>query len=154
MSIRVTAHFDGACMPTNPGGWATYGWVARRGGRTVREDLGVVGVGPAMSNNVAEYAAALAALTWLLALPEPPRDIEMVGDSKLVVEQMSGRWAIRAGRYVPLHRRLRQLVDGAEPKVAWRHVPRERNAEADALSKRAYHERERLPRSPLAALLA
>jgi ribonuclease HI len=148
----LVAHFDGACEPRNPGGWATYGYVLHRGPQEVARGLGVVGEGPAMSNNVAEYAAATHALERALDLRSPGEALRMVGDSKLVVEQMKGAWRIQEGRYAPLARSLRAFAAKVED-LTWVHVPRGQNALADALSKQAYAQRLALPRSPLGALL-
>lgn len=130
--------FDGACEPRNPGGWATYGYVIRQNGQVLTQGKGCVGHGCGMTNNVAEYAGLIAGLQQVLDLNQAG-PIEVRGDSQLVINQVSGRWACRAANLQPFRQQAldlaRQIGD-----VAWRWVPREQNTEADALSKQAYHE--------------
>lgn len=88
------------------------------------------------SNNVAEYAGLLAGLEGALRL-DPAPYIEVRMDSKLVVEQMSGRWKIKhedmrrlAGQCQDVVRRI--VAGGGSVRYTW--IPRERNKAADALS--------------------
>ena len=60
-------------------------------------------------------------------------------DSKLVVEQVAGRYKVRSADLAPLHRQAVGLLRGF-PKVAVRHVPREKNRGADALANKAIDE--------------
>ena len=53
-------------------------------------------------------------------------------DSKLVIEQLAGRWKVRQPHLKPLHAQARALLDSFE-RVDLAHVPREENTEADAL---------------------
>jgi probable phosphoglycerate mutase len=57
-------------------------------------------------------------------------------DSKLVVEQMSGRWRVRHPDLQPLHAQGRELAR-ALPKVSFGWIPRERNSYADRLANEA-----------------
>jgi ribonuclease HI len=152
--VRLVAYFDGACEPRNPGGVATYGWAIFRapeeGGapELLREGRGCVARGgPRATNNVAEYSALIFALEALLDLaraePLGPMRVEVSvrGDSQLVVRQVVGAWACRALHLRPAVDRARALLrelerSALEVALAW--VPREENAYADALSKRAY----------------
>jgi len=59
------------------------------------------------SNNVAEYAAFIAALEYLLDNALTSERVVICGDSNLVVQQMLGNWAIRKGAYVTLARHAR-----------------------------------------------
>jgi probable phosphoglycerate mutase len=79
----------------------------------IAEGLGVA------TNNVAEYTAAIRVL--------------LRSDSRLVIEQLAGRWKIKNPTLQQLHRRARSLV-GAFERVQFEHVPRERNVEADRLA--------------------
>ncbi len=90
------------------------------------------------SNNVAEYRGMLAGLEAARQI-DPAARIEVAMDSKLVVEQMSGRWKIKHPDMRELALQGRDLVAsvtraGGEVTFTW--VPRERNAAADALSNR------------------
>ena len=83
------------------------------------------------TNNYAEYTAVVLALRRAHQLGA--EEVELVLDSKLVVEQLSGRWKVR-------HPAIRPLVDAAKAELAgfrrWsiRHEPRAANHAADALA--------------------
>jgi ribonuclease H / adenosylcobalamin/alpha-ribazole phosphatase len=110
----------------NPGP-AAYGAIVRDGetGRVLVEVAETIGEA---TNNVAEYRGVLAGIEHALEV-DPDARIEARLDSKLIVEQMSGRWAIKnaALRELALAvRRLRTDVD-----YIW--VPRAQNTAADRL---------------------
>jgi ribonuclease HI len=135
----IVVFCDGLCEP-NPGGTACFGWVAYRGREKLAEDWGVVCSGPGATNNVAEYTAIVKALEWLLGNGHAGEEVEVRSDSQLCIRQLRGEYAVRSPRVTPLHRRARELA-GRFRKVRFRWVPREQNAEADALTRRAYAER-------------
>lgn len=96
------------------------------------------------TNNVAEYAALLAALERAVALGRLP--VEVRSDSELLVRQMTGSYRVRARHLLPLWQRARELAS-ALPGFSIRHVPREENGEADALANEAIDtRRSSLPR--------
>ena len=82
------------------------------------------------TNNVAEYRGAIAGLAFARQV-DPEATVEMRLDSKLIVEQMSGRWQIKS----PDMRALAMQARGAFPpdQVNYTWVPREQNRRADAL---------------------
>jgi len=93
----------------------------------VAETLGVT------TNNVAEYSGLIAGLE-LAAEVAPEASIEVRMDSKLVIEQMAGRWKIKHPDMRPLAIRAQSLAPlGTE----WTWVPRGQNAAADALANMA-----------------
>jgi len=124
---KLRGWFDGACWP-NPGGHAAWGALLENDGREVWSGNGYVGHGPAMSNNVAEYAAVIALLE---AVAGYPGHATLYGDSKLVVEQLNGRWRVNGGLYLPYYQRAQRLLTG-RVAIVW--IPREENSRADALS--------------------
>jgi ribonuclease HI len=135
----ITAHFDGACWP-NPNGAASYGAIIRRDGRTLWRTAcqPVPDRGAGTSNNLAEYAALVAVLRYLLGAGLSGERIVVIGDSQLVIRQMFGqrRWRIKAGCYVELaHEAMRLLAQF--PYIEGKWVPRASNTTADALSKAA-----------------
>lgn len=88
------------------------------------------------SNNVAEYSGLIAGLRAAIEI-DPGADIEARLDSKLVVEQMAGRWKIKHEdmRRLALEARdLARSVVAAGGSVTYEWVPRSENAQADALS--------------------
>ncbi len=136
-----TASFDGACEPRNPGGWGGWGFaICDAAGSELAIGNGVLERGPAMTNNVAEYTAALECVRAWLGLGLDGL-LVVRGDSKLVVEQMMGRWQAKAGAYLPVHRELRALVQTSGAAVTWEWIPRDQNARADELSKQGLLER-------------
>ena len=89
------------------------------------------------TNNEAEYRALIEGLK---AVREwKPDRLEVFLDSKLVVEQMNGRWRIKAPELQPLQRQASELVREF-PEVVLTHVEREKNRGADALANRAIDE--------------
>ena len=81
------------------------------------------------TNNVAEYNGLIAGLE-LYHQHTPGADLEVRMDSKLVVEQMSGRWKIKHPDMRPLAARARELAP-AGTTYTW--IPREQNTHADRL---------------------
>ena|SRR5205807_955687 len=82
------------------------------------------------TNNVAEYRALIAGLE--AAAATPARVAHVRGDSKLVIEQVAGRWKVKQAHLKPLHAQACALLDPYE-QVDLAHVRREQNVEADAL---------------------
>ena len=89
------------------------------------------------TNNVAEYTGLIVGLEEAKRRGVDDLDVRM--DSKLVVEQMSGRWKIKHPNMKPLALKAGALF-ATFPKRAISHVPREENGIADALSNRAIDE--------------
>lgn len=123
----------------NPGGTAAYGAVIFKDGQKIWSQsqifLPMKGKEKETSNNVAEYSGFLAILTTLKGMKAEQEEIHIYGDSNLVIQQMSGRWKIRQGYYVPLALIARKLVVKF-PKLKLQWIPREENNLADELSKR------------------
>ena len=103
-------------------------------GMVIREIARFIGIA---SNNVAEYIALIAGLEAALEI-DSNADIEVRMDSKLVIEQMSGRWKIKHPDMIQLGMQVQDLVRGK--KVSWQWIPREQNFRADALANKAMDE--------------
>ena len=115
----------------NPGP-ASYGALVRdpSTGAVVAQKGVTIGVA---TNNVAEYSGLIAGLE-LAAEYAPNASIEVRMDSKLVIEQMAGRWKIKHPDMKPLAIKAQSLAPfGTE----WTWVPRAQNAAADALANMA-----------------
>jgi len=123
---RLVVEADGGSRG-NPGP-AAYGALVRDG--DTMEVLGAEGltIGVA-TNNVAEYSGLIAGLEMAVAI-DPDAEVEVRMDSKLVVEQMAGRWKIKHPAMIPLARRANTLRPA---RVSWTWVPRAENKAADAL---------------------
>jgi ribonuclease HI len=85
------------------------------------------------TNNVAEYRALIAGLQMAREL-DPTAPVEVRMDSRLVIEQMAGRWKVRHADMKPLALEAARLRPA---KVIWTWVPRELNKAADTLVNRA-----------------
>ena len=83
------------------------------------------------TNNVAEYAALIAALERALALGVDTIDVQ--SDSELLVRQLRGIYTVRAPHLLPLWRHAASLARRFK-RFGIRHVRRDRNAEADRLA--------------------
>lgn len=86
------------------------------------------------TNNVAEYRGLIAGLRAAHAL-DPQARIRVRMDSKLVVEQMSGRWQIKHPDMRPLAAEARTVFPAGQVTYEW--IPRERNKHADRLANEA-----------------
>jgi ribonuclease HI len=86
------------------------------------------------TNNVAEYRALLLGIERAAALGAS--DVELVGDSELVVRQVKGEYKVKDANLRELHAEVKRAL---EPFERWsiRHVRREHNSEADRLVNRA-----------------
>ena len=100
-------------------------------GETLAETAEYIGVA---TNNVAEYRGLVAGLTAAHAL-DPDARVRVRMDSKLVIEQMSGRWKIRHPDMRPLAARAAAVFPPGRVSYEW--VPRERNKRADRLANEA-----------------
>ncbi|AIF83601.1 ribonuclease HI [Candidatus Nitrososphaera evergladensis SR1] len=140
-NIVIEVHFDGLCLPKNPGGIACYAYIIKEkgSGRLLHSDSGIAAEPSAQStNNVAEYTALIRALEWLDENGHASRKVEVKGDSQLVVKQMSGEFRVKHKQIIPLFQRAALLRKKfADISITW--VPREQNSEADKLSERAYN---------------
>jgi ribonuclease HI len=97
-------------------------------GQTVAEVARGIGIA---TNNVAEYTAAIDGLTRAAELGAA--EILLRSDSRLLVEQLAGRFRVKNPTLQGLHARVRSLAAGFR-RVEYEHVPRERNTEADRLA--------------------
>ncbi len=136
--------FDGACEPINPGGTASCGWIVYRvegrekeriasGSKVVRRG------GPLATNNFAEWSGVGCGLRWMLDNMKDEcylAKLLVVGDSRLVLNQLSGKWKCKKPHLKALKQRADEIIKqlGFE-RVDTRWIPRGQNFEADALSK-------------------
>ena len=126
-TFRLTA--DGGSRG-NPGP-AAYGAVVSENGQILAELFETIGTA---TNNVAEYSGLLAGLTHIHQL-DPNANVEVAMDSKLVVEQMSGRWQIKHADMRELAKKCRDAHDASLVTYKW--IPRDENSHADRLANKA-----------------
>jgi ribonuclease HI len=126
-------YFDGSCGPKNPGGYACYAFVIKNENVEVTRKTGVECEGESATNNVAEYAGLLHGLEYIIE-NNITDNIEIFGDSQLVINQINGTWKCKQKHLqvilANVHTKLQQLTSW---KATW--IPREYNALADGLSK-------------------
>lgn len=124
MKLRV--HVDGGARG-NPGPAAIAAVVFDEGGEIMHESGRPIG---RATNNVAEYRALLLGIERARELGAS--ELELVGDSELVVKQVRGEYRVKDPGLKPLHAEVKAAL---EPIGKWsiRHVRREDNAEADRL---------------------
>ncbi|WP_182874342.1 bifunctional RNase H/acid phosphatase [Microbispora sp. H10670] len=116
----------------NPGP-AGYGAVVKdEAGHVLAEAAESIGT---TTNNVAEYRGLIAGLESLLALGLEGARVEVRMDSKLVIEQMAGRWKVKHEGLRPLA--LEAAALARRLRVTWTWIPRERNTHADRLANEA-----------------
>lgn len=125
--LRLILHCDGAARG-NPGPAGIGVHIADEDGNTVAEVAEGIGE---QTNNVAEYTAAIRGLQRARELGAT--EVHLRSDSKLLIEQISGRWKIKNKNLMRLHREVRDLAAGFE-RVTYEHVRRERNVAADLLA--------------------
>lgn len=120
-------HCDGAARG-NPGP-AGIGVVIADAGGTVLAEI-AEGIGVA-TNNVAEYTAALRGLERARELGASK--VLLRSDSRLLVEQLAGRYRVKNPTLQRLHAEVRSVAASFEG-ITYEHVPRTRNADADRLA--------------------
>jgi len=99
------------------------------------------------TNNVAEYAALLAALLRLQQLGA--QEVEILTDSELLARHLKGEYRVRAAHLAPLFRQAQQIL-ARFARWQVQHVHRQQNQRADALAERAIAQKLSTLPSPLA----
>ncbi len=122
----LIVNFDGGARG-NPGPAAIASVVSTPDGRIVEERGQLIGEA---TNNVAEYRALLLAIERASELGA--REIELIGDSELVVRQVRGEYRVKDAGLRPLHAGAIQALADFD-RWSIRNVPRAENAAADEL---------------------
>ncbi len=130
---RAVLYADGAARG-NPGPAGSGAALVDENGRVVVEAMRHLGHA---TNNVAEYTALIIGLET--ARKHHVEELEIRMDSRLVVEQMNGKWRIRHPNIRLLALRAGELL-ALFPKRSIHHIPREQNSIADLLANRAIDE--------------
>lgn len=136
MTRRLVVEADGGSRG-NPGVAAGGAVVLDDATGAVLSEVGVyVGIA---SNNVAEYHGMIAGVETALE-HDPTASVHVRLDSKLVVEQMTGRWKIKHPDMRVLAARATALIAGHDVSFEW--VPRLSNTRADAAANESMDRRE------------
>ena len=134
---------DGGIAPDHPGkmaGEAAIGVVLKAPLEEISEPIG-----PAKDHHVAEYRALIRGLE--AARSRGIDHLRVCLDSALVVNQLNDRSAVEAAHLKPLHEQAASLIQQfPDIKITW--VPREANAEADALASTPLRPLRHKPKTP------
>jgi ribonuclease HI len=125
--VKVVVECDGAARG-NPGPAGIGAAVLSSNGEVLAEIA--EGIGEA-TNNVAEYTAAREGLRRALELGAT--EALLRSDSRLMIEQLSGRYRVKAVHLKPLHAQVLAEARRFE-RITFEHVPRELNTHADRLA--------------------
>ncbi len=127
---RLIIETDGGARGNpGPAGWGAV--IRDADGTVLAERADYLGV---TTNNVAEYSGLVAGLRTAKAI-DPAARVEVRADSKLLVEQMSGRWQIKHESMRRLAAQARAAFPPEQVRYTW--IPRSENAAADALANEA-----------------
>jgi ribonuclease H / adenosylcobalamin/alpha-ribazole phosphatase len=129
--VKVVVEADGGSRGNpGPAGYGAVVFSADRE-RVLSERNQAIGTA---TNNVAEYRGLVAGLE--AAADVGASEVAVSMDSKLVVEQMAGRWRVKHPDLIPLHQRARELA-GEFDRITYAWIPRARNSHADRLANEA-----------------
>ncbi|MCL4384148.1 ribonuclease HI family protein [Patescibacteria group bacterium] len=136
--MKLSVHTDGGSRG-NPG-HSGFGVVILADHQKVLESSVYLGV---KTNNEAEYAGLLHALTWLRDHHHQysPTEIHLYLDSELVVNQLNGQYRVKAAHLKPLYQQSLDLLSSLSCPVTITHVGRAGNSEADLLANQAMDRR-------------
>lgn len=132
--MKLVVYTDGASRG-NPGP-ASYGFtITEYLGKLLVEKGEYIGIA---TNNVAEYTAVLESLKTIKGnyYKNSPIEIKFYADSKLVVQQLSGKYKIKSPHLIPIIAKIK-LLTYELGKVTYNHIPREQNSHADAMANKA-----------------
>ena len=124
--MKVIVHVDGGSRG-NPGPAAGAAVLTSADGEMLSMDSALFGV---TTNNVAEYRGLLLGLERAHALGA--REVEIISDSELVARQLTGAYKVKHPQLRPLYEQALAALRSFD-RWSIRSVPREQNADADAL---------------------
>jgi ribonuclease HI len=124
--VKVVINVDGGSRG-NPGPAGIAAVATDPSGEILAERSETIGKA---TNNVAEYRALLLGIE--LAKELEADEVEFVGDSLLIVEQVRGKWKVKQDHLRPLHTKVKDMLREL-PSWSIRHVKRDENTRADEL---------------------
>jgi broad specificity phosphatase PhoE/ribonuclease HI len=129
--VKVVVEADGGSRGNpGPAGYGSVVWSADRS-IVLAESKQAIGLA---TNNVAEYRGLIAGLEEAAKLHAS--EVAVAMDSKLVVEQMSGRWKVKHPDLAELHGQARALAAQFD-RISYTWIPRAENSHADRLANEA-----------------
>ncbi len=129
--MKVVVEADGGSRGNpGPAGYGSVVWTSDRS-RVLAESKQAIGIA---TNNVAEYRGLIAGLAEAAKLHATEVAVSM--DSKLVIEQMSGRWRVKHPDLKELNAEARTLASQFD-RIGYQWIPRAENSHADRLANEA-----------------
>ena len=125
-------YFDGASR-SNPGPASYGGVIYNEHGEEVATYKKYIGK---HTNNVAEYLGCFHGIQ--ACIQEGIKNVTIYGDSKLVIEQVNGRWKVKSDNIKPIYNEIKKVL-ATKPfnKIEFKHVKRDKNKRADQLANEA-----------------
>ena len=127
---KITVHIDGGSRG-NPGPAAAAFVFTDINGSKINAKAFFLGTA---TNNVAEYSGLIMALE--AAKKMSPKQLTVFSDSELLVKQINGQYRVKSELLKPLYNRAVDLIKSFD-SVQLKHIPREKNVQADALLNKA-----------------
>jgi ribonuclease HI len=133
---------DSSIRPYNPKGVLTWAFIVKHKKKIIHKDTSIIGWGKDHhTNNLGEMTAVLAAMHWLISVPEEDRIPAIVhSDSQLIINQCSGSYSCREPRLKKLLDMIFEAKSRYGKSVIYKWIPRDKNQEADELSRSLYTE--------------
>ncbi|MCK9198511.1 MAG: topoisomerase DNA-binding C4 zinc finger domain-containing protein [Bacteroidales bacterium] len=139
----IELFFDGACEPFNPNGTASCGFVIKKEGKIIAKGSKIIGEGEGMTNNVGEYHGLIEGIKAFCKLGINEK-LLIYGDSNMVCSIVSKKWGWnkKKTKWIPhkdvphlkeLLEEVMKILEQIDYEINW--IPREKNQEADDLSK-------------------
>ena len=130
---------DSSIEPMNPCGLLTWAFIVKLKNEVVHSATDIIGWGPGMTNNRGEMTAVLAAMQWLITRPATERyPVIINSDSELIVKQCSGKCGCHDETLASLLDLINRGRTAYGKSITYRWIPREKNKEADELSRSLY----------------
>lgn len=131
---KIRIFFDGSCEPKNPGGVAGYAWcIYDEFDNEVVSGSGEECRGETATNNIAEWSAIKHGLEYL-AENNWNGELEIKGDSQLVIYQLIGKYRVKKDTLIPYYNFCQDLLAKWKWSATW--IPREENEKCDEMSKK------------------
>jgi len=137
---RLVLYFDGASRK-NPRGPAGCGWTLYKMNQNADDQWIASGykyLGYKVTSNQAEYLGLNAALNYIVRKSITCKELNIRGDSQLVIKHLTGEYEVRNDKLRPRYNLVKHKLNNIDKKVVhYNHVRRSSNREADALANKA-----------------
>jgi ribonuclease HI len=121
-----------------------YGWLIFQDHKLVARGWGAFAQGKNAASNIAEYLALIEGLEALTDMGICTPNVEIHGDARCVIDQMSGLALVHSEPTRPLYQRARRLALQLG-EIQWVWIPRRSNKNADRLSRQAIRQMHHIP---------